>query len=136
MIPLGDVDRKPLSFPIITVLIIGTNTVMFVLELMKGQSFIIRWSLIPSEIAAGQHLINILTAMFMHASWLHLLGNMIFLWSFGPEIEDIMGRARYLVFYLLGGLIAFLAQVVVDPQPPPSQPWEQAVQLQRRWEHF
>jgi membrane associated rhomboid family serine protease len=115
MIPLGDVDQRLLSFPIITVLIIGINGLIFLLELIKGQAFIIRWSLIPVQIAAGQHLINILTATFMHASWLHILGNMIFLWAFGPEIEDVMGQARYLVFYLLGGLIAFLAQVVIDP---------------------
>jgi membrane associated rhomboid family serine protease len=68
MIPLGDVDRRLLSFPIITVLIIGMNSLIFLLELIKGQAFIIYWSLIPVQIAAGQHLINILTAMFMHAS--------------------------------------------------------------------
>jgi membrane associated rhomboid family serine protease len=51
----------------------------------------------------------------MHGSWSHIIGNMIFLWAFGPEIEDAMGRGRYLVFYLLGGLIAMLAQVAANP---------------------
>ena len=53
--------------------------------------------------------------MFMHGSWSHIIGNMVFLWAFGPEIEDAMGRGRYLVFYLLGGLAAMLAQVAADP---------------------
>ena len=56
--------------------------------------------------------ITILTVMFMHGSWSHIIGNMIFLWAFAPEIEDAMGRGRYLVFYLVGGLVAMLAQVV------------------------
>ena len=53
--------------------------------------------------------------MFMHGSWSHIIGNMVFLWAFGPEIEDAMGRGRYLIFYLAGGLVAMLAQVVADP---------------------
>ncbi len=53
--------------------------------------------------------------MFMHGSWSHIIGNMIFLWAFAPEIEDAMGRSRYLAFYLVGGLVAMLAQVLADP---------------------
>jgi len=53
--------------------------------------------------------------MFMHGSWSHIIGNMIFLWAFGPEIEDAMGRGRYLIFYLIGGLVAMLAQIAADP---------------------
>ena len=53
--------------------------------------------------------------MFMHGSWSHIIGNMIFLWAFGPEVEDLMGRGRYLAFYLLGGLVAALAQVAAAP---------------------
>jgi membrane associated rhomboid family serine protease len=53
--------------------------------------------------------------MFMHASWSHIIGNMIFLWAFSPEIEDAMGRGRYLIFYLVGGLVAMLAQVAASP---------------------
>jgi len=51
----------------------------------------------------------------MHGGWLHIIGNMIYLWAFGPEIEDAMGRVRYVVIYLLGGLVASLTQVVIDP---------------------
>jgi membrane associated rhomboid family serine protease len=53
--------------------------------------------------------------MFMHASWMHIIGNMVFLWAFGPAIEDAMGHMRYLVFYLAGGVIAMMAQVLADP---------------------
>jgi membrane associated rhomboid family serine protease len=76
---------------------------------------VIQWSAVPAQIVSGHHWITILTAMFMHGSWSHIIGNMIFLWAFAPEIEDAMGRGRYLVFYLVGGLVAMLAQVLADP---------------------
>jgi rhomboid family protein len=82
---------------------------------MRGDAFVIEWSAIPAQIISGHHWVTILTAMFMHGSWSHIIGNMVFLWAFGPEIEDAMGRGRYLIFYLLGGLIAMLAQVVASP---------------------
>ena len=115
MIPLGDADRRPLRFPIVTVLVIALNALVFVLELGGGDAFINRWSLVPANIVAGRDLITILTAMFMHEGWLHIIGNMLFLWVFGPEIEDVMGPLRYLIFYLLGGLVATMAQVAIAP---------------------
>jgi membrane associated rhomboid family serine protease len=115
MIPLSDIDRRPLRFPVFTSLIILVNILVFVLELVKGEVFIIRWSFVPAEIAAGQNLITILTAMFLHGGVFHIAGNMIYLWAFGPEIEDAMGKLRYLLFYLLGGLVASFAQVVINP---------------------
>src|SRR5271166_5113489 len=115
MIPLGDASRRPARVPLVTALIIVVNAVVFVLELMRGESFVMQWSAVPAQIVSGHHWITILTAMFMHGSWSHIIGNMIFLWAFAPEIEDAMGRGRYLVFYLLGGLAATLAQVLADP---------------------
>src|SRR5262245_44936787 len=88
---------------------------MFGLELAGGEAFVTRWSVIPAQISSGDRLITILTGMFMHASWSHIIGNMIFLWAFGPEIEDAMGRVRYAIFYLLGGVAAMAAQVAADP---------------------
>jgi membrane associated rhomboid family serine protease len=84
---------------------------VFVLELLGGEAFVQQWSVVPATIVAGQHWVTILTAMFMHGGWMHIIGNMVFLWAFGPEIEDAMGPVRYLAFYLLGGVVAFLAQV-------------------------
>jgi rhomboid family protein len=115
MIPLKDIDRKPSRFPAVTTLIIGVNSLVFLLELVNGPTFIARWSYNPLEIISGRNWITILTAMFIHGGWLHIIGNMIFFWAFGPEIEDIMGRARFLVFYLSGGLAASLAQVLISP---------------------
>jgi len=115
MIPLGDASRRPARVPVVTALIIIVNAVVFVLELMRGETFVMQWSAVPAEIVSGHHWITILTAMFMHGSWSHIIGNMIFLWAFAPEIEDAMGRGRYLVFYLVGGLVAMLAQVLADP---------------------
>ncbi len=115
MIPLKDIDRRPSRFPAITTMIIGVNTLVFLLELVNGPAFVDRWAYIPSEITAGRNLITVLTAMFIHGGWLHIIGNMIFFWAFGPEIEDTMGRARFMVFYLSGGLVATLAQVLISP---------------------
>jgi membrane associated rhomboid family serine protease len=115
MIPLSDADRRPLRFPITTATIIFVNVLIFILELQGGDAFITRWSLLPAEIIAGRNWITILSSMFIHAGLVHILGNMLFFWVFGPEIEDIMGPARYLVFYLLGGLAATLGQVIINP---------------------
>jgi membrane associated rhomboid family serine protease len=115
MIPLGDASRRPTHIPVVTVLIILVNGFVFVLELMGGEAFVTGWSAIPAQIVSGHHWITIMTAMFMHASWSHIIGNMIFLWAFSPEIEDAMGPRRYSVFYFAGGLAAMLAQVAANP---------------------
>ena len=81
LIPLGDASRRPTRIPIVTILIILMNSFVFVQELMGGDTFVMKWSAIPAEIFSGHHWITILTAMFMHASWSHIIGNMI---SYGP----------------------------------------------------
>src|ERR1700689_1872098 len=115
LIPLKDASRRPTRVPIVPILIIVANVFVFVRELLSGDAFVTAWSVIPAQIVSGHHWITILTAMFMHASWSHIIGNMIFLWAFSPEIEDAMGRGRFLVFYLVGGLVAMLAQVAASP---------------------
>jgi membrane associated rhomboid family serine protease len=115
VIPLGDASRRPTRLPLVTACIVVFNAGMFALELTNGDPFIRRWSVIPSEIIAGHHWSTILTAMFMHGSWSHIIGNMLFFWAFGPELEDSMGAQRYLAFYLLGGTLATLVQVVTAP---------------------
>ncbi len=114
LIPLSDATRRPVRFPAVTALIVAVNVLVFLLELAYGDAFVLRWSAIPTQIMSGHGWITILTAMFMHGSWSHIIGNMIFLWAFGPEMEDTMGRGRYLIFYLAGGLVAMLAQVLAD----------------------
>ena len=115
LIPLSDASRRPVQVPIVTACIIVTSFLVFALELSGGDAFVLKWSAVPANIIAGHHWITILTAMFMHGSWSHILGNMVFLWAFGPEIEDAMNPLRYLAFYLAGGLFAMLAQVAVSP---------------------
>ncbi|MGA9671527.1 MAG: rhomboid family intramembrane serine protease [Terracidiphilus sp.] len=114
-IPLGDASRGPRRSTVITVLIIVVNALLFLLELQGGNAFVRHWSAIPVRITHGHHAITLLTSMFMHGGWMHIIGNMIYLWAFGPEIEDAMGSFRFLVFYLAGGLVAMMAQVAVDP---------------------
>jgi membrane associated rhomboid family serine protease len=100
---------------VVTVSIVAINVIVFVLELIEGEAFIMRWALVPADIVAGRNWITLLTSMFMHGGWLHILSNMGFLLVFGPAIEEAMGGGRYIVFYLLGGLAASLAQIVVAP---------------------
>ncbi len=115
MFPVRDETRRPSRTPVVTLFIIAANVVVFLLELSGGDAFVTQWSAIPADIVAGRHLLTVLTSMFMHASWSHIIGNMIFLWAFGPEIEDAMNPLRYAAFYLLGGVVATYAQVLVDP---------------------
>jgi len=115
LIPLTDASRRPAHFPIVTLVLVLTNFFVFFLELSGGDAFVLKWSAIPANIIAGHHWITILTAMFMHGSWSHILGNMVFLWAFGPEMEDAMNPLKYLVFYLAGGFVAMLAQIAMSP---------------------
>lgn len=115
LIPLGNASRRPRGFAAITTLIIAINAYVFFLELAGGNHFVRAWSVIPLRILHGHHLVTLVSSMFMHAGWMHIIGNMIFLWAFGPAIEDAMGHFRYLFFYLAGGVTAMLAQVVADP---------------------
>jgi membrane associated rhomboid family serine protease len=79
------------------------NVLIFLIELTGEEAFINHRSPVSADIMAGHDWITVLTSMFMHGGWMHILGNMLFFWDFGPEIEDVMGSVRYLLFYLLAG---------------------------------
>ena len=115
LVPLGDASRRPSITPVVTATIIVANVITFIMELAGGDAFVTTWSAIPDQVVFHHRWITLFTSMFMHASWSHIIGNMIFLWAFGPEIEDAMGRLRYLAFYFIGGLVAMAAQVAADP---------------------
>jgi membrane associated rhomboid family serine protease len=115
MIPLRDASREPKRYPVVTASLIVVNVLVFLLELGGGEALVRQWAVIPADVAAGRHWVTILTAMFMHAGWMHIIGNMVFLWAFGPEIEEAMDRPRYLLFYLLSGVLASLSQVAAMP---------------------
>ena len=73
------------------------------------------WSVIPIQIIQGERLITLVTSMFMHGGWMHIIGNMVYLWAFGRAMEDAMGSVRFLFFYLAGGVVAMFAQILGDP---------------------
>ena len=115
VVPLSDASRPRTGVPIATLLIVIANAACFALELAGGDPFVLRWSATPAQIANGHHLITLLTSMYLHGSWAHIIGNMVFLWAFGPAVEDAMAPISYLIFYHLGGVIGMLSQVAVSP---------------------
>lgn len=131
MIPLRD-DNPTYSKPIVTYIIIGLCVVVFLLQLAVGEdgNRRLRFALgvipavliggypLPAEIALVPPSVSVLTSMFLHGGFMHLAGNMLYLWIFGDNIEDNMGHVRYVVFYLLCGIAAVLAQAVPDPSSP------------------
>ena len=114
-IPLGDASRPPTRFAVVTLLIITLNAWVFFQELTYGDQFVWVWSAVPIRIIHGHGWITLLTSMFMHASWMHIIGNMVYLWAFGREIENAMGPFRFAIFYLIGGIVAMSAQILGDP---------------------
>ncbi len=128
MIPIRD-DQPRFSTPYVTYFLIGLNLVIFLFEAsLSPQSFkalLFQLGMIPANLTAalsgGGHegltaaFLPALTSMFLHGSWMHVIGNMWFLWIFGDNIEDYLGHFKYLLFYLLSGLAAALAQVALNP---------------------
>ena len=116
MIPLGDDDRGRRLTPVVTYVLIAINVLVFFLELNNGEAFIQRWAFVPSEFTANPvgEFATLFTSMFLHAGWAHLLGNMLYLWIFGDNVEDRLGHALFLVFYILCGLAATFSQMVIS----------------------
>jgi membrane associated rhomboid family serine protease len=96
--------------------LIALNVLVFFLELNNGEAFIQRWAFIPSRFQSDPvgDIVTLFTSMFMHAGWAHLLGNMLYLWIFGDNVEDRLGHVLYLVFYILCGLAATFAQLAIS----------------------
>jgi len=117
MIPLGDDNSARRTVPVVTYAFIVINVLFFLVELSAGDDFIQRWSVVPSRLLANPvgDFITVFTAMFMHGGWMHLIGNMLYLWIFGDNVEDRLGQAKFLIFYLLCGIVATFAQVLVNP---------------------
>jgi membrane associated rhomboid family serine protease len=113
MIPIADDDSSNRTTPILTYAIIAANILIFIAELSLGDAFILKWSFIPSRFIANPSLqsVTLFTSMFMHAGWLHLGGNMLYLWIFGNNIEDRFGHLGFLLFYLLSGVAATTTQL-------------------------
>ncbi len=120
MIPLYDTVRTR-KFPVVNILLIVANVLVFLYELQLSSSgldhFISTWGLVPVRVVRDPavYWITIFTSMFIHGGWLHIIGNMWFLYIFGDNVEGRMGGGRYLVFYLLSGVAAALLQIFILP---------------------
>ena len=112
MFPIGDDDSARRTFPIVTYALIALNLLFFFVELDGGEAFIRQWAFVPRRFEAhpGGDASTIATSMFMHGGWMHLFGNMLYLWIFGDNVEDRFGHAPFLIFYLLCGIAATFAQ--------------------------
>jgi len=113
MFPIGDDDSSRRTVPLVTYALIALNVVFFLIELSGGDSFIQHWAFVPRRFLAnpGTDFPTLFTSMFMHGGWLHLLGNMLYLWIFGDNVEDRFGHVKFIIFYLLCGIAATFAQL-------------------------
>jgi len=117
MIPIGDDNSQRRLVPVVTWLLVIANVLVFFLEISGGDPFIQAWSFIPARFSQDPvgNFSTIFTSMFMHAGWPHLAGNMLYLIIFGDNVEDRFGHFKFLVFYVLCGIIAMVAQYIVAP---------------------
>jgi membrane associated rhomboid family serine protease len=117
MFPLGDDNSGRRAMPVVTVTLIALNVLVFFLELNGGDRFIREWAFIPARFSAnpGGDAHTVISSMFMHGGWLHLGGNMLYLWIFGDNIEDAFGPFKFLIFYLVCGIAATFAQYGFTP---------------------
>lgn len=125
LMPLGDDDSGLRIVPVVTIALIILNVIIFVVELMQSdiQNFFMKWAVVPLEYAQFQDLsptipfpfwVTLLTSMFLHGGLMHVGGNMLYLWIFGDNVEGAMGPGRFVVFYLICGLMASLAHIVLN----------------------
>jgi len=138
VMPLRDDDTDRRNIPVVTYVLIAINVIVWLIEMGVGEKFINGYSTVPYEITHGTDLVGtktvvaggqsipitlfpgptpiyltLLSSMFMHASWMHIIGNMLYLWIFGDNIEDRIGHGKFVVFYLLSGLAASAAHILV-----------------------
>jgi membrane associated rhomboid family serine protease len=137
LFPIGDDNYDRETTPYVVYVLIAINVLVFILQLSGGDEFTAAYAAIPYEITTGEDLtravqlrgvgvipqapgptpiyLTILTSMFMHGGFMHIIGNMLYLWIFGDNIEDNFGHVKFLAFYLICGVVASLSQIFVDP---------------------
>ena len=116
--PIGDENIIGGHKPLFSYSLIVVNVLVFFYEIslgMNAQGFMTSFGTIPSEISSGEDLYTLFTALFIHGGWMHLIGNMLFLWIFADNIEAVIGTTAFIVFYFLGGLCASMVHVMADP---------------------
>ena len=114
MFPIGDDDSARRTVPVVTYALIVLNVLFFFVEMSGGEAFIGTWAFVPRRFLANPagDFPTLFTSMFMHAGWLHLGGNMLYLWIFGDNVEDRFGHVKFIIFYVLCGLAATFAQLM------------------------
>lgn len=123
MFPIRD-HNPSLKTPYVTYALMAVNILVFLTywsDLQDPQvidSFFKEWAMVPKSVAEGGHYYSMVTAMFLHGGFMHLAGNMLFLWIFGDNLEEQLGHVRYLVFYFAVGLVAGFAHILSDPSSP------------------
>ncbi len=119
MLPISDDNSQRRTTPFVTYGLIALNVVIFLYQISLSDAqlnnFLLNYSVIPAHISSYQDLQTLITSQFLHGGWLHVGSNMLYLWIFGDNVEDTFGHIPYLIFYLFCGIIAGLAQVIVDP---------------------
>jgi membrane associated rhomboid family serine protease len=136
MLPVGDENIQGRGLAFVTLALIAINVLVFVFLQLPSEAFTYSWAVVPAEITSGRDIVErvnvdggsfmlgdspepvyvtLISAMFMHGGWLHLGGNMLFLWIFGDNVEHTVGPILFLIFYLIAGVIASFAQIFVDP---------------------
>ncbi|MCB9043485.1 MAG: rhomboid family intramembrane serine protease [Chitinophagales bacterium] len=119
LFPIGDDQIQGGYRPVVSYSLIVLNVLIFLFEASMGntnlEAFIMHYGAIPAEITSGQDYYTLISSMFLHGSWMHLIGNMLFLWVFADNIEAVIGNFHFMVFYLLGGIVAALTHILLAP---------------------
>ena len=117
--PIGDINIRQGAKPIFSYLFITINVAIFLYQFMlapaEQATFTYQYGSIPNEIMNGEHLYSLFTCIFLHGGWMHLLGNMLFLWVFADNIEATIGNFKFLLFYVTGGIVASLTHAFLNP---------------------
>ena len=116
MFPIGDDNSSRRTFPLVTYALVALNVLFFFVELNGADAFIGKWAFVPHRFLANPFgaFLTLFSSMFMHAGWVHLGGNMLYLWIFGDNVEDRFGHIKFIIFYLLCGLAATFAQLAFN----------------------
>jgi len=118
MIPLKD-DNPHTSKPVVTLLLIAINVLVFIRQILQAEEslnqFVLTYGAVPALITQGQQLYSIVTSMFLHGGFMHLAGNMLYLYIFGDNVEALCGHTRFLLFYLACGVVAFASHYIFAP---------------------
>lgn len=118
MLPLSDDNRGRRTLPVVTWALIVMNVAVYAYQAFLSPAehweFLQQWATVPDEVSGGTAIYTLLTCAFLHGSWFHLGSNMLFLWIFGDNVEDVLGHIKYILFYVVCAVAASLAQVLIS----------------------